>query len=1607
MNKITSLFLFVAFFATSLTSLAAWDIYKTGLQINGIYLDAQPTSPSSDFANYHFGRFSPSGNITLNFAELFTFKNGGDDVCDENRLFYRVYRTCDAAPAFTGLLLSFSCENGGSCFGTTNLGDQRWAANSGVNLISGLTAPGQYVIEIYFESRGTPGTCATSKFASNSGANYIAYFTLGETESFTDNDFTSDPVWSGDAASWQVVNNSDAGGLLGTENIRTQTLRSSSGGAGNYYLSTQIANWESQQNWYFWVGRRGQAASSTNRMRVWLYADQANLEAGAGSGLDGYYISVGNTGNDPIEFYRVTNGSASLQFTSASSVFDGLTDYGISFHISRSETGVWTIRTSSLPQNFTETQSSATARSCPEVSSTVVHGTVSDNTHIPATNGYFGFIATVTSTAGQSIEFDNFRFVAQPPNTQVVFNTSSNSLIEPNANATTTIAVNISSPSISVGTSVQVVLTSGDVGRLVSYSPQTVSWSPGESGTKNVTFTVAANEDCDDIANLNFQLQSVTGGLNSSIAEPSNFTLTITDDDTGYATVVEDNFEDGNSIGWTSFGDGAWNASNVAPSSGLWSIRHNNTGVAGSSHVAINTEATSLTGVTTTWRFNVKHFNRDPSPNNKFLAIIAASNTNFFGSFNGYAVGVDPIISGDPDIISFYRIDNGVLTSLATTSIDMSTALNEIGFEIIRSETGVWTIRIDQSGDFDNLATEATVTDSTHDLLSYFGARFIYSSSNGDKLALDDVLITQKGCKSEYFSQVPGGNFSAAIWSDQPVGTPTSITSGRFTRLTIQENAPVTLTSNTACGAMSINANAVLNAGSNTLRIFENLVTAAGSNFNAGTSTVVLKGTTAQTILGSGEPSFFNLTIDNDFGTVSFLDTVRVQNQLVLEEGTLQTGGRLILLSTASRTAGIAAIPVGADIAGNVTIQRFIPNGSAGYVYAGVAAVPVTNTIEAVWDDDIVTTGVVGSDFPPPYNFVNIYTYNEALPGGRNSGWVPMTNTSNAIEVNKGYSLYMGPGAWTTDVTGTIQKGNISIPITFTNSSNSGDGWNLISNIYPSEVDWIALEANSSDVNNYFLYDNNLPGYRSFSANLGVGSAPRYITHSQAFFVKRTASPANQFINFVETAKSATNVAFERSIEEASFARIAITRNGQGDEAVLAFHMDATNNYDVAFDAEKLESPVATAPELALVSADNMLLTIDARPMPAEMLEIPVYLDLPAAGDYTISFPETQNIPFGSCLVLEDVVAGQSWALEAGLTFVISVDAPYQGNRMIIRVSPSLELSSANVTCNGQQNGVIEINATEGVWNWTVTNELGTNVFTGEGATSFESVSAGVYTISLTNSDGICASVEQEVIITEPAPTEYSFESSISTCNSITGEVIVNIINPTEYTYWLMDAITEEVVATGQGSQAIFSIADLPANDYLLTIVNSCIMVDYPFSTADENTIFASASLPQTEFSWEQGTAQVITLTVEAYNATQVLWLLDGIVVGEGHSIEYTLTEAGTYTFTAVTSNEGCESTVDVTVVGTTFITIGLDEEKEEAFNVVLRDGGALVNIPSGMNNATLRVVSMNGQVIFEKQNVSNAEGQLSIPMAAWASGVYNFNLFTNASTMTQNVIKE
>jgi len=146
-----------------LNSYAAWDIYKSGLSVNGGYYDCQLDGLSPNFHNNYFGRFSTGGSLVINFAEMLTFKNGSSNACGGN-LHYRVYRSCDTAPSFSSLALTFCCSQGGTdCSGgacgpdINNPGDQKWRGVPGatVNVISGLNQPGTYIFEVYFDATGS------------------------------------------------------------------------------------------------------------------------------------------------------------------------------------------------------------------------------------------------------------------------------------------------------------------------------------------------------------------------------------------------------------------------------------------------------------------------------------------------------------------------------------------------------------------------------------------------------------------------------------------------------------------------------------------------------------------------------------------------------------------------------------------------------------------------------------------------------------------------------------------------------------------------------------------------------------------------------------------------------------------------------------------------------------------------------------------------------------------------------------------------------------------------------------------------------------------------------------------------------------------------------------------------------------------------------------------------------------------------------------------------------------------------------------------------------------------------------------------------------------
>lgn len=226
-------------------------------------------------------------------------------------------------------------------------------------------------------------------------------------ESFNDGNFSADPVWNGNTASWQVVGSDVAAGATNSNTLRLNVP--ATGGGGVAYLSTQVTgSWGIAQSWSFFVGRRLQAYTASNYVLIWLWCNEADLTS---STADGYRIRIGDdSGGDDIVLQRVVDGVAATALTSASSITNNLTDIGFLLRITRSVTGAWEIFTSELP---VANGSGAIATDIPNATNaSISQGSATDNFYNVFNDGYIGFVNAhgSTSNARMTQEFDQVQF---------------------------------------------------------------------------------------------------------------------------------------------------------------------------------------------------------------------------------------------------------------------------------------------------------------------------------------------------------------------------------------------------------------------------------------------------------------------------------------------------------------------------------------------------------------------------------------------------------------------------------------------------------------------------------------------------------------------------------------------------------------------------------------------------------------------------------------------------------------------------------------------------------------------------------------------------------------------------------------------------------------------------------------------------------------------------------------------------------------------------------------------------------------------------------------------------------------------------------------------
>ncbi len=400
-------------------------------------------------------------------------------------------------------------------------------------------------------------------------------------------------------------------------------------------------------------------------------------------------------------------------------------------------------------------------------------------------------------------------------------------------------------------------------------------------------------------------------------------------------------------------------------------------------------------------------------------------------------------------------------------------------------------------------------------------------------------------------------------------------------------------------------------------------------------------------------------------GTLSLSDTLKILNLMYPMGGTLNTNGKLVLLSTALKTASVME-GSGAYITGSVNVERYIPSIARRFRFVSPT---VKNANLLQWQDDIYITGnnaagtatgqqigtLNSAGFDATQSFEpSMYFYNETKPGNQNNGWVAATNETPTLAdyplpVGKGYRLFIRgdrsdtnrlngnnntQNEVTMDMYGELVTGDVTVPITYTNTTlNSEDGWNLIGNPYASAYDWKTFYKENGLGSNFepsvWVYDSKTNAYISYNVLSEAGSFTNGIIPSgQSFWVKANVPSGSITLKEKYKVESVQNDALRSVTVDPvtdNLISIRLVKDSvNADEVNIKFINGTTKGVD-SLDIDKFWSDQVGIAQY--VAIRNAYLDLSCRPLEFGKTDsIPLYYFVKENGTYTFNMSLTTDL---------------------------------------------------------------------------------------------------------------------------------------------------------------------------------------------------------------------------------------------------------------------------------------------------------------------------------------------------------------------------------------------
>lgn len=783
---------------------------------------------------------------------------------------------------------------------------------------------------------------------------------------------------------------------------------------------------------------------------------------------------------------------------------------------------------------------------------------------------------------------------------------------------------------------------------------------------------------------------------------------------------------------------------------------------------------------------------------------------------------------------------------------------------------------------------------------------------------------------------------------------------------------------------------------------------ANNGTFVQNSGTVTFSGAAAQTIGGTTVTNFYNITQSNAAG-VSLTQSQNLIGALTISSGTFtSTGFNFTLESDASGTARIATIPAGANFTGNIIMERYTDAGPTDWRFLCSA---VSGATLAQWADDFATSGFTGAICGPAdcalpgcaatCNFVSVWWYDETVPDYLDSGFVAATNVTNSIVSGRGYWVYLGPTPVTFEVSGPPYKFSQSPPITYTNSGDiNNDGWNQVSNPYPSAIDWDNASWTKTNLDNaIYVYNSFTGSYASYVGGVGVNGGSRYVPSSQSYWVK--ANAAAPVLTAVENVKASANPSYLKEMKSKNTSHypmafkdfpipqntnntpnsILLTASGNGydDETFIRFMQGATVNFDSQHDAWKMLGML----NLSSVLSDSLDYSINSLPDLNSDVAIKIRLTVPASGTYSIRRDSILMLPMSSCIFLEDLSNGNMIDLRTAISYSFTISDTTAAPRFLLHIYAPISKQAVNTGCANDSSGIaIAAGTGSGPWNYLWTNSNGDTLKTSVNISTADSLfnlPAGIYTVEVSGS--VCGTVTDTIEIKSSSALAFTISYSDVSCNGLSdGSAFAYVIDGVSpFAYQWSNGATTAVVN------------NLSAGTYTVTVTETggC--------SQTQTVIISQPALLAAGFTSSTYTVDIsinnsASFTNTSFGATSYYWDFgDGSPADTSQNPVHYYSAIGTYTVMLIVSNGTCFDTAFQAIVVINSNPTAVSQLTNSSWVNVLYENGEVFlafDLPAA-KDVSISVYNLLGEKIFFQHVYRVQKNKIKLNTENVSAGIY------------------